>query len=90
MEKIMNNIQWHFDLKPNIGIIDRFARYVVSVTLIGIALVAAPTPIGWIVMLPLIAIPIFISAFAAWDPVYALLQKAPVPIYNFFNKKPTK
>ena len=86
----MNKAQWHFDLNPNIGIIDRFARYMLSITLIVFALVATPTPIGWFVILPLIAIPIFISAFAAWDPVYALFQKAPTTIYSFFNKKPAE
>lgn len=86
----MKNVQWHFDTNPNIGMTDRLVRYVLSATLIGIALVATPTPIGLIVVLPLIAIPIFISAFAGWDPVYALFQKAPAPLFSFFKKKPAK
>jgi hypothetical protein len=86
----MNKAQWHLDFNPNVGIIDRFARYILSVTLIGIALIAEQVPVGWVVILPLIAIPIFISAFSAWDPIYALFQKAPAPIYSYFMKKTSK
>ena len=83
----MNKAQWHLDFNPNVGIIDRFARYILSLTLIGIVLVAEQVPVGWVVILPLIAIPIFISAFSAWDPIYALFQKAPAPISSLFKKR---
>ena len=75
----MNVDIWHFDLNPNIGPIDKIGRYAVGATLIGVTLAAAPNPIGWAVMLPLIAIPIFISAIIGWDPFYAVFQKLPTP-----------
>jgi len=79
----------HFNLSPNIGIIDKSIRYVVGASLIGVILIATPTPVGWLVLLPLIAIPILISAISGWDPIYALLQKRPTPRFSFFNKKPS-
>lgn len=85
----MNKTIWHFDLKPNIGTIDKSVRYIVGVALIGVMLIAPPTPVGWMVILPLVAIPIFISAFFGWDPIYALLQKRPTPKFSLFNKKPS-
>ena len=85
----MNKAIWHFDLSPNIGIFDKSVRYVVSTALIGAMLIATPTPVGWLVLLPLVAIPIFISAISGWDPIYALLQKRPTPRFSFFNKKPS-
>jgi hypothetical protein len=85
----MNKAIWHFDLSPNIGIIDTSVRYFVGATLIGVMLIATPTPVGWLVILPLIAIPIFISAISGWDPIYALLQKRPTSRFSLFNKKPS-
>ena len=79
---------WHFDLEPNMGRIDRYARYTLSIALIGSMLLVPQTPVGWLVLLPLIAIPIFISAYAGWDPVYALFQKQRTPKFAFFTKKP--
>ena len=86
----MKNSTWHLDLNQNIGALDRTARYFLSIMLIGIVMLAAPTPIGWFVLLPLIAIPIFISAFMGWDPIYSLLQKAPTPVFSFFKKELSK
>ena len=80
---------WHFDLEPNMGRLDRYARYTLSIVLIGSMLLVPQTPVGWLVLLPLIAIPIFISAYAGWDPVYALMQKQRTPKFTFFNKKRT-
>lgn len=78
---------WHFDLEPNMGRIDRYARYTLSIALIGALLLIPLTPVGWLIVLPLIAIPIFISAYAGWDPIYALVQKRRTPKFTFFNKK---
>ena len=78
---------WHFDLEPNMSRIDRYARFTLSITLISSMLFISPTPIGWLVVLPLIAIPVFISAYAGWDPIYALFQKQRTAKFRFFNKK---
>ena len=80
---------WHFDLEPNMGQIDRYVRYTVSVALIGAMLLVSPTPVDWLVALPLIAIPVFISAYAGWDPLYALMQKRRTPKFTFLDKKHT-
>jgi hypothetical protein len=80
----LNTANWHFDLSPNIGNIDTIARYTAGATLIGVLLVAAPTPVGWISLLPLIAIPLVVSAIIGWDPLYALFQKQP----TFSTTKP--
>ena len=85
----MNKALWHFDINQNMGPIDKSVRYVVGATLIGVMLIMAPTPVGWFVILPLVAIPVFISAFFGWDPIYALFQKRPTKNFSFFNKKPS-
>ena len=85
----MNKTIWRYDLNPNVGLIDKSVRYVLGAALIGAMLVMTPTPIGWVVLLPLIAIPIFISAIIGWDPIYALFQKLPIRRLPFFNKKTT-
>jgi hypothetical protein len=85
----MKKAIWHFNLSPNIGIIDTSVRYFVGATLIGVTLIATPTPVGWLVLLPLVAIPILISAISGWDPIYALLQKRPTPRFSFSKKKPS-
>ena len=36
---------WHFDLEPNMGRIDRYARYTLSIALIGSMLLVPQT--GW-------------------------------------------
>jgi hypothetical protein len=85
----MDKAIWHFDINPNIGVIDKAIRYVVGATLIGTMLAIETTPVGWLVILPLVAIPVFISAFLGWDPIYALFQKRPIKKFSFFNKRPS-
>jgi hypothetical protein len=75
----MNTHIWQFDLNPNVGAFDKICRYAVGVGLLGVTLAVAPTPIGWVVVLPLVAIPILISAIIGWDPMYAMFQKLPIP-----------
>jgi hypothetical protein len=78
-EITMSTANLHFDLNPNVGKVDKVARYVVGASLIGVILVVAPAQAGWVVLLPLMAIPIVISAIIGWDPIYALFQKLPTP-----------
>ena len=73
----MANKVWHFNLEPNMGRIDKYIRYTVSIELMGAMLLVSPLPVGWLIALPLVAIPVFISAYASWDPLYALMQKQP-------------
>jgi len=73
----MTTTHWHFDLHPNVGNVDKVVRYITATALIGVVLATAPANIGWGVLLPLVAIPIVISAIIGWDPVYALFQKLP-------------
>ena len=73
----MTTTPWHFDLHPNMGNVDKGFRYVTATALIGVVLATAPANVGWGALLPLIAIPLVISAIVGWDPVYALFQKLP-------------
>ena len=77
---------WHFDLEPNMGKVDRIVRYTLSIALISSILIVAPTPLGWFVIFPLIAIPIFVSAYVGWDPVYAMFQKKSISALALFRK----
>ncbi|MEJ2652634.1 MAG: DUF2892 domain-containing protein [Gammaproteobacteria bacterium] len=75
----MNAGKLTFYHHPNVGNVDKIVRYVVGAALIGSILVVAPNQVSWIVLLPLMAIPIVISAIIGWDPIYALFQKLPIP-----------
>ncbi|MBI3772883.1 MAG: DUF2892 domain-containing protein [Gammaproteobacteria bacterium] len=84
----MNTGKLHFDLNQNMANIDKVARYVVGAALIGAIFVIVPAQASLLVLLPLIAIPIVISAIIGWDPIYALFQKLPIPKRLPFNMKP--
>lgn len=73
----MTSTPWHFDLHPNVGNFDKVVRFGVAAAAIAIVLMTAPANVGWAVLLPLIAVPVVISAIIGWDPVYALFQKLP-------------
>lgn len=81
----MNTTKWHFDFYPNMGEVDKYVRYGIGAMLIGSVLILAPSPMGWDVLMPLLAIPIVASAILGWDPLYALFQKmrAPVMLHAF-------
>lgn len=66
-----------YGLASNLGVTDRLIRYLVGAILIGTLLLvsgvaSAGWHIGWLVFLPLISIPIVMSAIMRWDPVYAI------------------
>ncbi len=66
-----------YGLVSNLGAADRVMRYLVGAALIGSlllvsAVASAGWHMGWLVLLPLISIPIVISAIMRWDPVYAV------------------
>ena len=65
----MNAGKLTFYHHPNVGNVDKIVRYVVGAALIGSILVVAPNQVGWIVLLPLMAIPIVISAIIRWDTI---------------------
>lgn len=75
----MDIYQSKFGLKTNLGKSDRLLRYLVGAVLIGLLLFMSATAstvwsVGWLVLLPLLSIPIVISAIMRWDPVYAMLR----------------
>ncbi|ALP53566.1 hypothetical protein Tel_10710 [Candidatus Tenderia electrophaga] len=81
----MNTDRLHFDLNQNMANSDKVARYALGAVLIASIFVVAPAYTSSVVLLPLIAIPIVISAIIGWDPVYALFQKSPIPKLLAFN-----
>lgn len=74
----MNKLIWHFDLNSNIAGFDRVIRYAVGFGLIAFTLVA-PELFWWTILLPLVSVPIIVSAIIGWDPFYAIFQKSPIP-----------
>ena len=58
-------------MSVNIGTVDRYARLIVGVALVAWALgfipIVAPSPWGWIGLIPLV------TAFVGYCPAYALL-----------------
>jgi len=68
-----------YGLRSNLGLTDRIARYLVGAILIGTLLIlnvtaATGESVGWLVLMPLLSIPIVISAIMRWDPVYAMFR----------------
>lgn len=55
---------------PNIGMVDRIARFAVGILLIATAFTS--DEILWQSVTVLLAIPVIMSAIMAWDPLYAL------------------
>lgn len=84
----MNTAKWNLYHHSNVGNVDKLVRYVVGATLIGSILVVTPAQFGLISLLPLIAIPIVISAIIGWDPIYALFHKPPAPRIFSLEKAP--
>ncbi|KAF0191304.1 MAG: hypothetical protein FD165_1900 [Gammaproteobacteria bacterium] len=78
-EKNVNTIKWHFNFNPNLGNVDRFARFLIGTAVIVAFLLAAPEFAGWMVILPLLAIPTIISAIIGWDPAYSLFKSLAFP-----------
>lgn len=68
-----------YGLRSNLGRTDRTVRYLVGAILIGTLLIlnvtgATGESVGWLVLMPLLSIPIVISAIMRWDPVYAMFR----------------
>ncbi|NOZ53272.1 MAG: DUF2892 domain-containing protein [Gammaproteobacteria bacterium] len=59
----------------NIGAIDRMARIIIGITLIGVFFIFNVSPLTlWLAILPLIGILPLISGILGWCPVYALFH----------------
>lgn len=84
----MSTVKWHYDASPNVGNVDKVARYLIGATLIA-AIFIVSEPADWIYLLPLIAIPVVISAITGWDPIYALFQKRPTSERSPLDPKPS-
>jgi Inner membrane protein YgaP-like, transmembrane domain len=85
----MNTAKWHLFHHPNVGNTDKLVRFVVGAALIGSIFVITSAQFGWITLLPLIAIPIVISAIMGWDPIYAMFHKQPTPRLLSLDTMPT-
>ena len=57
----------------NVGTTDRIVRAVVGTGLIAAGLFSASTAAGFIAVLPLIAIPVVLSAMTGYCPLYAAM-----------------
>lgn len=86
----MKKALWHYDLEPNIGNIDKSIRYAVGVLLLAVTLLINTPTLGWYVLFPLISIPVIVSAYVGWDPLYALFQKRSIRLTSLLKKKPGK
>lgn len=58
----------------NVGMIDSAVRLATGSAMIGGFMLLSPTPVGWSVILPLLAIPVIVTAIIGWCPVYALFK----------------
>jgi hypothetical protein len=74
----VNTIQWHFNFNPNLGNVDRLARFLIGTVVLVAFLLAAPEFAGWMIILPLLAIPTIVSAIIGWDPAYSLFKSLSV------------
>ena len=83
----MKKALWHYDLEPNIGNIDKSIRYAVGVLLLAVILLINTPTLGWYVLFPLIAIPVIVSAYVGWDPLYALFQKRSIRLTSLLKNK---
>ena len=83
----MTKLKWHYDLEPNIGKFDKSIRYTVGVLLIAVILFTTTPTLGWYVLFPLLAIPVIVSAYVGWDPIYALFQKRSIRLASMTKNK---
>ncbi|MGD8573161.1 MAG: DUF2892 domain-containing protein, partial [Gammaproteobacteria bacterium] len=58
----------------NMGDGDRVIRFVAGALLIGFTMGAAVEKLGWLSVLPLVAIPVIMTAILNWDPLYGLFN----------------
>lgn len=86
----MKKALWHYDLEPNIGNIDKSIRFGIGVLLIGVILFINTPTLGWYVLFPLFAVPVIVSAYVGWDPLYALFQKRSIRLTSLLKKMPGK
>ena len=58
----------------NVGMTDSAMRLATGSVMIGGFMLFSPTPVGWTVILPLLAIPVIVTAIIGWCPIYALAK----------------
>lgn len=75
----MNTRKQPYDLRSNVGKTDTLVRYVVGGALVASILAVTPLTLGWQLLLPLLGIPLVISAIIHWDPLYSLLKVNTIP-----------
>jgi len=72
----------------NMGDGDRVIRVLIGALLIGYTMGAAIDKLGWLSVLPLLSIPLIMTAILSWDPLYGLMnfntaKKIPVTTLGF-------
>lgn len=72
----------------NMGDGDRVIRVLIGALLIGYTMGVTVDKLGWISVLPLLAIPVVMTAILSWDPLYSLVnfstaKKVPVTTLGF-------
>ena len=72
----------------NMGDGDRVIRVLIGALLIGYTMGVAVDKLGWLSVLPLLAIPLVMTAILSWDPLYSLVnfntaKKIPVTTLGF-------
>ena len=58
----------------NMGDGDRVIRVLIGALLIGYTMGVAVDKLGWLSVLPLLAIPVVMTAILSWDPLYSLFN----------------
>lgn len=66
----------HFPEMENIGKPERIIRAVVGAAMIEIVLLYPNAPMGWLTLLPMVALYPAFTAIFGWDPFYALIRQS--------------
>ena len=58
----------------NVGVTDRIVRLAIGSAMISGFAMFSPTPVGWTAILPLLAIPVIVTAITGWCPIYSVTR----------------
>ncbi len=63
----------------NVGMTDSASRLAIGSIMIGGFMLFSPTPVGWTVIMPLLAIPVISTAIIGWCPIYSVAKMNTTP-----------
>jgi hypothetical protein len=66
----------------NVGMTDSAVRLAVGSAMIGGFMLFSPTPVGWTVLLPLLAIPVIVTSIIGWCPTYSVAKVNTSRVYK--------